>query len=199
MAGTAMRDWIGGVIVLMLGVPAMPATAAPSSSPVADVRAPAPPSHAVSEYRLKPATAPADPTLRIDDPRSMLQTGFGGALTDLFPISGSKFHLSAGGRLFGRAGRPRAAELEPLRPLPPFRAGMLRGGRKFSPTMLVGYGRTVERGLAFGFDAGVVMGKLGATPDRFGHFNRRRLESLDGRGGRRPMNQIARVTALYRF
>lgn len=151
-------------------------------------------------FRLKPIAAPVDPKLRVNDPASMLRSGYGGALVDVFPFEGGKFHLSGGGRLFGRAGRPRGAgDPESMRYLPAQRGGALRVGRKFSPTMLVGYGRTVERGLAIGVDAGVTMGRMGATPDRFARLNRRRLDSIDGRGHRPGLNQLARVTALYRF
>jgi hypothetical protein len=129
----------------------------------------------------------------------MLKSGYGGSMVDLFPFEGGKFHVSGGGRLFGRAGRPRASDPESMRYMPSARAGSLRGGRRFTPALLVGYGHTVERGLALGVDAGMVMGRLGATPDRFGRLNRRRLDSVDGRGSPRPTNGLARVTALYRF
>ena len=189
-----MRDWVAAPAVMVTGVPAI-AIAGASGPVVRASRAPAPP----SDFRLKPVTVPVDPTLRVDDPRSMLRTGFGGAMVDLFPFEGGKFHVSGGGRLFNRPGQGRVVEGEQLRPLQPFRNGMLRGGRRFSPAMLVGYGHIVDRGLALGIDAGAVMGRLGATPDRFGRLNRRRLESLDGRGRRTSLNEIARVTALYRF
>ncbi len=156
---------------------------------------PAPPARVASPFRIVSAILSDDPSFRIDDPRSMLRSGYGGSMVDLFPFEGGKFHLSGGGHLFGRAGRPRpvAADPESLRYLQPFRAGALRAGRRFSPAMLVGYGRTVEQGLAIGIDAGLVMGRVGVTPDR---LTRHRLYANGARG---RMNELARVTALYRF
>ena len=179
--------------LLGLGAPELASAAEPAPTAV---RLPAPPASAAG-FRLRPIAVPTRPALRLNGPGSMMQTGFGGALVDLFPFEGGKFHLSGGGRLFGRAGRPRGPEIEP-RPLQPFRAGTLRAGRR-SPAMLIGYGRTVEQGLALGIDAGVVLGRVGATPDRLGRLNRRRLDAIDGRGRRTPANGLARVTALYRF
>ena len=169
------------------------------SAQTAAVRLPAPAPRAPSDLRLKPVTAPANPQLQLDGPQSMLKSGYGGSIVDLFPFEGGKFHISGGGRLFGRPGRPRSADPESMRYLPASRAGSLRSGRRLTPALLVGYGHTVERGLALGVDAGMVMGRLGAMPDRFGRLNRRRLDSVDGRGSRRPTNPIARMTALYRF
>lgn len=173
------------------------AGAAMAEGPVATVTS-ATPVASASPYRIKPALAPVDPTFRLGDPQARIQASYGGSMVDLFPFEGGKFHLSAGGRLFGRPGRARNADPESLRYLPAFRAGP-RMGRKFNPAMLVGYGRTVDQGLTFGIDAGMVMGRIGAMPDRFGRLNRRRLDSIDGRGRRTGMNQLARVTALYRF
>ena len=191
-----MRMGMRMATVLAIALPGMACGAEPA--PAIGVGAPAAPKPS-GEFRLKRMTAPTDPQLQVDAPQSIVRTGFGGSMMDLFPIAGEKLHISAGGRLFGRAGRPRASDPESMRYLPAFRGGFGRGGRRFSPAMLVGYGRTVDRGLALGVDAGVVMGKVGATPDRLGRLNRRRLESVDGRGRQTPMNEIARVTALYRF
>jgi hypothetical protein len=191
---TGMAKRTAAMALMGLGAPALATAAEPAPSAV---RSPASPSGG-AEFRLKPIALPANPALRLNGSRSMLQTGYGGALIDLFPFEGGKFHLSGGGKLFGRAGRPRSPESEPLRPLQAFRAGSLRPGRR-SPAMLVGYGRTVEQGLALGVDAGLVMGRVGATPDRPGRLNRGRLDAIDGRGRRTPLNQLARVTALYRF
>lgn len=151
-----------------------------------------------SPYRLKPAVAPVDPKFRLDDPRAIVRSGYGGSMVDLFPFEGGKFHVSGGGKLFGRPGRARNAAPESLRTLPAFHGGP-RTSRRFSPAMLVGYGRTVDQGLTFGVDAGLMMGRIGAMPDRFGRLNRRRLDTVDGKGRRSGLNQIGRVTALYRF
>lgn len=82
-----------------------------------------------------------------------------------------------------------------------FRAAGMRATRRFSPVMLIGYGHSVERGLALGFDAGVVMGRIVQTPDRLGVLNRARANAAVWRGQRErgTMNQLARMTALYRF
>ncbi|WP_425230492.1 hypothetical protein [Sphingomonas sp.] len=166
---------------------------------VATVHAPGAPSSS-NFYRLKPVVTPANATFRINDPASMLRSGYGGALVDLFPFAGGKFHISAGPRMFGRPGRWRTIEPETLRLLPAFRPGGPRMSRKFTPSMLVGYGRTVDRGLAFGVDAGFTMGRMGlSSTDRLGRLNRSRLTSLDARERRSGINQLMRVTALYRF
>lgn len=182
-----------GVRALGLAM-ALPAVASAAEPAPAGVQAAAPVQRR-GDFRLKRVTVSV-PQLRVDAPQSPLRTGFGGSMVDLFPVTGAKLHVSAGGRLFGRAGRPRAIDPEATPVLPPFRSGAMRGGRRFSPAMLVGYGRTVDRGLAFGVDAGVVMGKLGVAPDR---LRVRRFNVTDGHGGRSPINEIARVTALYRF
>ena len=166
------------------------------ADPPATVRLPSPP-RVMSALRLSVLPDRSDATLRIDHPRSLLRTGYGGSMVDLFPIAGGNFHLSGGPRLFGRAGRPRRVEPENAALLPAFRAGP-KLGRRFTPALLVGYGRPVDRGLSLGVDAGVMMGRVQPMPDRLGRFNRQRLEAVVGRGRERP-NQLARVTALYRF
>lgn len=190
------------LLLIGMGSPALADAAAPvpiAAPAAATVRMPAAAPRTISEFRLKPAvTGDANGRTQADAAVRMVQSGYGG-ITNLFPVAGGNLHMSAGGRLFGRAGRPRTAgDPESMRYMPALRGGGLRGGRR-SPAMLVGYGRTVEHGLTFGVDAGMVMGRLGATPDRFGRLNRRRLESGDGRGRHMPTNEIARMTALYRF
>ena len=193
-AGLTMRASGLMVAAMVAGL----TTAAHAGEPVATVAVRTISATVANPYRLKPATAPIDPTFRLDDPRAMVRSSYGGSMVDLFPFEGGKFHLSGGGKLFGRPGRARNADPESLRYLPAYRGGP-RTGRKFSPAMLLGYGRTVDHGLTFGVDAGMVMGRIGAMPDRFGRLNRRRLDSVDGRGRRSGMNEIGRVTALYRF
>lgn len=177
--------------LVMAAGPALAASPATVS-----LRAPVRPSAA---FRLPTVAVPEHPTLRVDDPRSMLRTGFGGGVVDLFPFEGGKFHLSAGPRLFGRAGRPRAVTPENLLLLPAFRGP--RYARRFSPALLVGYGRTVDRGLSFGVDAGMIVGRIAAAPDRMGRLNRSRADAdlqRDGEGRVRD-NEVVRATALYRF
>ena len=170
---------------------------ATAGEPVMSVQLPAPPASA-GAFRLKTIVAPVDPTFRLNDPGSRLQPGYAG-MFDLFPFQGGNFRISGGSRLWSRAGRFRTTEPESLRYLQSFRAGSLRASRKFRPALLVGYGRTVDRGFSLGIDAGIVKGKIGASPDRLGRLNRERLESLGGRAMRGGMNQLVRMTALYRF
>ena len=178
---------------------AMVAAAPVLAAPPVTVRLPVAAPRAPAELRLFPLADQSNPALRIDDPRSPLRSGFGGAMVDLFPIAGGKFHLSGGPRLFGRAGRRLLVQPESLRLLPAFRG--LRSVRRFSPALLVGYGRTVERGLAFGIDAGLVMGRIVQTPDRLGRLNRARADAGLWRSGSRRErdNELVRMTALYRF
>ena len=191
--GTANMRAMGVAVAMAVAASAGMARA---DGPVATVLLPAQPATAMA-FRLKPVVAPTSPTFRLNDPDSMLRTGYAG-LFDLFPFQGGKFHLSGGSRLFSRTGRWRPTEPESLRYLQPFRAGSLRTSRKFRPAMLVGYGRTVDQGFSLGIDAGFVKGKIGATPDRLGRLNRNRLEPM-GRGRGPAMNEVVRFTALYRF
>ena len=165
----------------------------------ATVQMSAAPAHAAAAFRLPTVIVPENPTFRVDDPRSMLRSGYGGAMVDLFPFEGGRFHFSAGPRLFGRGGRIHALTPENQLLLPAFRGP--RYTRRFSPALLVGYGRPVEAGLSLGVDVGMVMGRIAATPDRIGRLNRARADMAIERGGGRRGggNQIARVTALYRF
>lgn len=189
-----MRHWMAALTVAAGVAGAGPARA----DPPATVRLPDPGSRAAAAFRLRPLVVPSNPTFRIDDPRSSLRSGYGGSMVDLFPFAGGNFHFSGGPRLFGRAGRPRLIEPENLRLLPSFRGGP-KLSRRLSPAMLVGYGHTVERGLTFGVDAGLVMGRVLQTPDRLGRLNRERADA-ESRGMRRGRdNEIARMTALYRF
>ena len=188
-----MRHWATTLGCVAMGGSAL--AAAPTT-----VQLPAATPHAPAEFRLKAIVAPANPIFQIDDPRSKLATGYGGALIDLFPIAGGKLHFSAGPRLFGRAGRPHLLDSEPLRYLPAFRMPGLRASRRMAPAMLVGYGRPVESGLSLGVDAGVIIGKITPTPDRVGHLNASRVATdLDRGRPEQPMNGLMRVTALYRF
>ena len=171
--------------------------AAFADDPVATARLPMQPASAAA-FRLKTVTAPANPTFRLNGPDSVLRTGYAG-MFDLFPFQGGNFRVSGGSRLFSRTGRWRSVEPESLQYLQPFRGGALRTSRKFRPALLVGYGRTVDRGLSLGIDAGLVKGKIGAMPDRMGRLNRQRLNEIGGRGMRPGMNELIRMTALYRF
>lgn len=154
---------------------------------------------APGDYRLH-AALPATPrTPVVDGPEGRLRTGFGGSMVGLYPLRNSGFHLSAGGRLFGRPGAPRTGEPETDRLLAMPRGTGLggRGGRRRpSPAMLVGVDRTVGQGLALGIDGGAALGRLYSSPGRLG-----RLLSGHRGGGGAPgrLNEIGRVTMLYRF
>lgn len=185
-----MRHWVAALAVLIAGT-ATAETLVTVRPPVTTVRP-------AAEFRLSSLPDVSSPALRIDDPRSPLRSGYGGSMVDLFPFEGGNFHLSGGPRLFGRAGRLRSVEPETLRLLPSFRGGP-RLSRRFSPALLVGYGRIVERGLALGVDAGMVMGRIMQTPDRIGRFNRGRLDAVVGSARQSRDNALVRATALYRF
>lgn len=182
-----MRHWLAALAVM--------ATGSAAAEPLATVR---PAARPAVDFRLHSLPDHASPALRIDDPASKLRSGYGGSMVDLFPFEGGNFHLSGGPRLFGRTGRPRSVEPESLQYLPTGRGGP-RLSRRFSPALLVGYGRTVERGLALGVDAGLVMGRIMQMPDRLGRFNRRRLETVVGSARQGHDNALLRATALYRF
>lgn len=187
--GARMRVWLA----VGLGCSAGAMAAEP-----ARVRVISPAPRAPVDYRIAVTPDEGDPALKVDDPRSMLRTGYGGALIDVFPWATGKFHLSAGGRLYRGNARVAAGAPESLRALPQFRAGP-RLSRRVSPTLLVGYGHAVEHGLALGVDAGVVMGKVVQTPDRVGRLNRARIDAGLNGGQANRANGLARVTALYRF
>ena len=188
-----MRAAGAAVAMLVAGL----SGAAFADDPIATVRLPVQPAPA-NAFRLKTVTAPANPTFRLNGPDSMLRTGYAG-MFDLFPFQGGNFRLSGGSRLFSRTGRWRSVEPASLQHLQPFRAGSLRASRQFRPALLIGYGRTVDQGLSLGIDAGIVKGKIGATPDRMGRLNRQRLSEIGVRGMRPGMNELIRMTALYRF
>lgn len=171
--------------------------AALADMPTTTVQLPAQPATAAA-FRLKTVNVPVNHNFRLGDPESKLQSGYAG-MFDLFPFQGGALRLSGGSRLWSRTGRWRSAEPESLQYLQPFRAGSLRTSRKFRPALLVGYGRTVDQGFSLGFDAGIVKGKIGSTPDRLGRLNRSRLQEIGGRAMRPGMNQVMRMTALYRF
>ena len=184
-----MRHWVAALAVI--------ATGSASAEPLVTVR---PVARPATDFRLHSLPDHSNPALRIDDPASKLRSGYGGSIVDLFPFAGGNFHFSAGPRLFGRAGRPRKIDPESLLLLPAFRASGPRMSRRLAPAMLVGYGRTVDRGLAFGIDAGLIKGKITAVPDRVGRLNRSRVSGDLARGrAEPPMNQLIRMTALYRF
>ena len=186
---------------LAVAIAATMAAAGPAlASPVMTVALPGAAPSAASAFRLPVVSVPADPTFRIDDPRSRLATGFGGALVNLFPIAGGSFHLAAGPRLFGRPGRPHLVTPASQLLLPAFRLPGLRPTRRMTPAMLVGFGRPVDAGLSFGVDAGVMKGKMVQGPDRIGRLNAARIDGELTRGRRGPaMNELVRMTALYRF
>ena len=182
-----MRHWVAALAAMMAG----PALADPPTTARLNARM-------VADFRLHSLPDHASRELRIDDPASKLRSGYGGSMVDLFPFEGGNFHVSGGPRLFGRTGRPRSVEPQNLQYLPSGRGGP-RLARRFSPALLVGYGRTVERGLALGIDAGLVMGRIMQTPDHFGRANRRRLETVVGSARQGHDNALLRATALYRF
>ena len=173
------------------------------ASPPATVKLPAPTPRSAT-FRLPTVVAPANRTLHVDDPQSMLATGFGNALVNLFPFAGGKFHVGAGPRLFGRPGRPHLGTPEQQLLLPAFRVPGMRMGRRMTPAMMFGFGKPVDDGLSFGVDAGIMKGKMTQGPDRVGRLNRTRIDGELQRGGRGGagggrMNQLMRLTALYRF
>lgn len=185
-----MRLWVATLAFLYAG--------SAGAEPLATVHPVVPVARTTAPYRLAVLPDHSSPALRIDDPASKLRSGYGGSMVDLFPFEGGAFHISGGARLFGRAGRPHAVEPENLRLLPTGRGGP-RLGRRFSPALLIGYGRAVDRGLALGVDAGLVMGQIMQTPDRLGRLNRRRLDATPGSGRQGRDNALLRATALYRF
>ena len=167
------------------------------AEPLVTVQLPAQPTTA-SAFRLRTVTVPVDRSFRLNAPDSVLHTGYAG-MFDLFPFEGGAFRISGGPRLFSSTGRWRSVQPESLQYLQPFRYGSLRASRKFRPALLVGYGRTVDQGVSLGVDAGIVNGKIGTTPDRLGRLNRERLDALGGRAMRQGLNELVRMTALYRF
>jgi len=160
----------------------------------------APPAHIraiASDARLGPAVPVLDHRLRLDDPAGQVRHGFGGTLVDLFPFESSRFHLSAGGRLFGRPRANRALDERGLLATPRAGGGGMRsGGRRFAPALLMGIGEAAGGGVELGVDAGVVMGpamERGARMPRGA-----RLGGSD-RGAPHGPNGIARMTVEYRF
>ncbi|WP_174279731.1 hypothetical protein [Sphingomonas bacterium] len=151
------------------------------------------------DFRLPTVIAPANHRFRLDDPQSMLATGFGNTMVNLFPFAGGSFHFGAGPRLFGRTGRPHLTTPEAQLLLPAFRVPGMRMSRRMTPALMFGFGKPVEEGLSFGIDAGFMKGKMTQGPDRIGRINHARIDG-DLRRGRGPeMNQLLRMTALYRF
>ena len=184
------------ILAVMAALAVIPC-AAQADEPMTTVQLPEQPASARA-FRLGTVTTPVNPTFRINGADSRLQSGYAG-MFDLFPFQGGAFRLSGGPRLWSRTGRFLTTPPESLRYLQPFRSGSLRASRKFRPALLVGYGRTVEQGFSLGIDAGIVKGRIGTAPDRLGRLNRSRLEAIGGRAMRPGLNQLVRMTALYRF
>ena len=150
-------------------------------------RAPAP-----TDFRLHAsAAATAKPAPLVDAPGGQLRTGFGNSQVELYPFANSGFHLSAGGRLYGRTGRPRT-DNEQARLLAGPRGPGLRSGRRSSPAALVGIAREVGDGLAVGVDGGAALGRIDNAPGRL------RLTGRES-GGDGRVNEVGRVTMRYRF
>ena len=170
----------------------MASAAARAAEPAARGRARAP-----ADYRLHAAPAPSKPAPVVDGPDGRLRTGFGGSLVGMYPVAGSGVHLSAGGRLFGRAGGSGGLEPEGERLLAIPRGsgvGTGRGGRRRpSPAMLVGVDRPVADGLTLGVDGGAALGGMYRSAGRLGGSHVR-----DGASSGR-VNQMGRVTMSLRF
>lgn len=176
---------------MLLATPALAAPPATVSLP------PAAPH--TTEFRLPTVVAPANHQFRLDDPQSKLGTGFGNAMVNIFPFAGGSFHFGAGPRLFGRTGRAHLTTPASQLLLPGFRMPGMRSSRRMTPAMMVGFGKPLDDGLSFGIDAGFMKGRTVMGPDRVGRLNRSRIDG-ELRHGRGPeMNQLVRMTALYRF
>jgi len=147
-----------------------------------------------TDFRLH-ATVAATPARAplIDGPNGHLRTGFGNGLVEFYPLRKSGLHLSGGGRLYGRATRPRA-DNEQARLLAGPRGTGLRNARRSAPAALVGIARNVGQRLALGIDGGAALGRLNRAPDRLGPIFSTRGSNGDGR-----LNEIGRVTMRYRF
>ena len=141
--------------------------------------------------------SPSKPAPVVDGPDGRLRTGFGGSLVGMYPVAGSGIHLSAGGRLFGRAGRPSGLDPEGEHLLAvPRGSGVStsRGGRRRpSPAMLVGVDHPVGNGLTLGVDGDAALGGMYRSAGRLG-----RPQFRDGASPGR-VNQMGRVTMSLRF
>lgn len=165
----------------------MPAAALAAEAGRADGRRPAAP----ADHRLH-ATPTGERAAIVDAPGSRLRTGFGGAMVALYPFGNSGIHVSAGGRLSSRGFRSRFGELDTARLLAGARGGG-RTSRRPNPAALVGIDHAFGHGLAIGIDGGATLGRLDSAPGRIARFH------MGRGGGEGRLNQIARVTALYRF
>lgn len=182
--------YLGMVAGLMGCLAGVAAQAEPAGAPMAGrvTLLPMP-----GDFRLH--TIALSPGTQVDDPGSRLRTGFGNAMVDLFPFGDGLFHLSAGTRLYGRARRPHLSDPDRDRLLSGPRWMGPRFQRKSIPVAMMGIGHTVEHGLAFGLDTGVVFGELLSAPYRFGQSQRARMGMARGSG----INQLTRATMLFRF
>lgn len=156
----------------------------------------APPAHLralPSDARIGRLVPRPDTRIRLDDPDGRLRRGIGGTIVEMRPLADSRFHLAAGGRLFGRPRANRALDERELLGAPRT-AGSGRFGRRFAPAFLMGVDEKVVGGVSLGLDAGVVMGPTMDRGPRGGRGLMRRGQ--DGPGG---ANGIARVTMGLRF
>jgi hypothetical protein len=183
--------WGIGAGLALVGLAAVSPAMAGDPAPIGGVRLVQPVSIPVlSDFRLRVVLPPSDSAWRMQGPQSLARRGTAGALVDFYPFD-EHFHLSAGGRMFSRAGA-RSTDPASLQLLPAFRVPGVRAGRKFTPTMLMGYSSTGASGLALGVDAGVLMGQSDPTPD---------FRLQNGAGPRAPggVNGLARMTMRYPF
>ena len=184
-----MRIWIGAAAVIGAGLLTHPALAAdkawtmrsPAAVPVG------------TDLRLRVLTVQsADPAVDVNSEASRLRKGFGGSMSDFFPLGTDGFHLSSGGRMNSRLTSPFHDNLLLYAP----RGGGFRSSRRLTPAMTLGYSRRVDRGLTMGVESGMVMGHLDSNyysvvhPSRFGHL---------GQDGASHANAVARMTMAYSF
>jgi hypothetical protein len=145
------------------------------------------------EARIGRAVPKADTRLRLDDPDGRLRRGVGGTIVEMRPFADSRFHLAAGGRLFGRSRANRGIDERDLLAAPRGTGGR-PGGRRFAPAFLMGVDERIAGRLSLGLDAGVVMGPAMDRGIRGGRGMVR-----NGRDGLPGTNRIARLTLGLHF
>jgi len=183
------RAWVGTIVIggvaatASAGEPARVATPVHVRLVADDARFdPAPPAGAAASSR----------PIRLDEPGGRWRRGIGGTLVNLLPFASNRFHVSAGGRLFGRARGNPALDERGLLSSPRIGGGARSGGRRFAPALLMGVDRQAGT-MSVGVDAGLVMG---AAMDR----GMRGLRGFRRAGGATAApNGIARITIGYRF
>lgn len=144
-----------------------------------------------SKLRLRIATSSASA-----GPNERVHPRLASSMVDIYPLSGSGFHLSAGSRLYdARAGEQATSRglMVSQRILPG--AGGGRVGLRRTPALTVGYSGTVAEATSVGVEVGAMKGRAYDAGGRLARPTRGEREGL----GNGPINPVVNLVVGRRF